>query len=98
MTSPAKYDRRTAYELLTRLEQRFQGDKFEDICDGIHSVGWPLMLNEYVIPKMLQTGRIDKAEAAALDVIRRNKQPRPTEADEETWADIHELLLCYYPV
>jgi hypothetical protein len=98
MTSLTKYDRRAAYELLTSLEQRFQGDKFEDICDGIYSVGWPLMLNEHVLPKMLQTGRIDRVEAAALDVIRRNKQTRPTEADEETWADIYELLLCYYPV
>jgi hypothetical protein len=98
MTPRAKYDRRVAYELLTRLEQRFQGDKFEDICEGIYAVGWPLMLNEYVIPKMLETGRIDRDEAAALDVIRRNRQTRPSEDDEETWADIYELLLCYYPV
>jgi hypothetical protein len=60
-------------------------------------VGWPLLWNEFVIPRLLETGRIDPAEAAALDVIRRSRRTRPSEEREKTWADIYEFLLCHYP-
>ena len=98
LSSRSRYDRKTAYELLTTLELRFQNDNFHDFAPDQHCVTWGFLLNEYVIPLLLQTGRIDAAEAETLELIRRNRARRPTEEDAETWADIHELLLCYHSV
>src|SRR5262249_5443981 len=91
-------NRRAAYELLTTLELRLLGTDLTDISPDVHRVTWSFLLNEYVIPRLHETGRIDARERAALDALRHQRFGRPSDEDGETWADIHELMLCHYPV
>jgi serine/threonine protein kinase len=93
--SKGPIDARTAYEILTTLEHRFENDRFEDIADGIDGVPWPFLTNEFVIPRLHDTGRITKQEVDLLDKIRRRPRRPPEVVDNEleVYPDIYELLL-----
>jgi hypothetical protein len=93
-------DARTAYDVLTRLEKRFENDRFEDFAVGQYRVTWPFLKNQYVIPKLLETGRISEEEADLLDQIRRYPRGEPTRDAEgvDVFPTIYDLLLWLFPV
>jgi serine/threonine protein kinase len=92
-------DARTAYAMLTDIEKRLEDDRLEDICEGIHKVGWSLLKDERVIPLLLKTGRISDEESQLLHRLR--VRPRPElDENEETpiYPNVYELLLVFKEV
>jgi serine/threonine protein kinase len=92
-------DARIAYATLTEIEKRLEDDRLEDICEGIHRVGWSLLKNEHVVPLLLKTGRISEEESQLLHRIRiRPRLELDENEDIPIYPNIYELLLIFKEV
>jgi tetratricopeptide (TPR) repeat protein len=88
-------DARTIYTMLATLEKRFEGDRFEDVLEGVQRVGWSVMLDHCVIPRMRETGRIsaDEADVLSRARVRSRVEPERDGAGVPIFASVYELLL-----